>query len=161
MRRGQYGSDFFDSRDQTPSRPSSQQSSYPQYDWYQRDPPSASSISYQPPPPVITEQPRPSLGPSHFQPFDRNFPKTLESLAEKVHTFHTGPRPPRQGGRGRMPRTGSDHRINFGDSDQPRWYGSMPRPRTGSAEYRGRGYGPGGKQKFKHIICAHKKTYSA
>lgn len=37
--------------------------------------------SYQPPPPpVITEQPKAQ----HFQPYDKAYPKTLESLAEKV-----------------------------------------------------------------------------
>ncbi|XP_067004391.1 rho GTPase-activating protein 100F [Anabrus simplex] len=57
------------------------------------DRPSATaSWSYQPPPPpVITEQPKPSSTPQHFQPYDRNYPKTLESLAEKVHAFYTGP----------------------------------------------------------------------
>ncbi|XP_066582839.1 rho GTPase-activating protein 100F isoform X2 [Prorops nasuta] len=47
--------------------------------------------SYQPPPPpVITHQPKPSSTP-HFQPYERGYPKTLESLAEKVHSFYTGP----------------------------------------------------------------------
>ncbi|CAG7717038.1 unnamed protein product [Allacma fusca] len=94
------------------------------------------SISYQPPPPVITEQPR-SIVPAHFQPFDRAYPKTLESLAEKVHTFYTGPRPvrhhgPHGPGRSslRMPRTGSDHRLSI-SSREHNWYGSMPRQRTG------------------------------
>ncbi|XP_054276638.1 rho GTPase-activating protein 100F-like [Macrosteles quadrilineatus] len=41
--------------------------------------------SYQPPPPpVITEQPKAQ----HFQPYDKAYPKTLESLAEKVHSFY-------------------------------------------------------------------------
>lgn len=40
--------------------------------------------SYQPPPPpVITHQPKPSTT-QHFQPYERGYPKTLESLAEKV-----------------------------------------------------------------------------
>jgi len=40
--------------------------------------------SYQPPPPpVITHQPKPSAT-QHFQPYERGYPKTLESLAEKV-----------------------------------------------------------------------------
>lgn len=40
--------------------------------------------SYQPPPPpVITQQPKPSTT-QHFQPYERGYPKTLESLAEKV-----------------------------------------------------------------------------
>ena len=95
---------------------------------------STASVSYQPPPPVITEQPR-SVVPAHFQPFDRAYPKTLESLAEKVHTFYTGPRPSRQGGRSslRIPRTGSDHRLGS-RTDQQLWYGSMPRQRT--SDYR-------------------------
>ncbi|CAK9826858.1 Rho GTPase-activating protein 100F, partial [Anthophora retusa] len=39
--------------------------------------------SYQPPPPpVITHQPKPSTT-QHFQPYERGYPKTLESLAEK------------------------------------------------------------------------------
>lgn len=38
---------------------------------------------YQPPPPVITHQPKPSST-QHFQPYERGYPKTLESLAEKV-----------------------------------------------------------------------------
>ncbi|EFN84679.1 hypothetical protein EAI_06651 [Harpegnathos saltator] len=39
--------------------------------------------SYQPPPPpVITHQPKPSAT-QHFQPYERGYPKTLESLAEK------------------------------------------------------------------------------
>jgi hypothetical protein len=55
--------------------------------------------SYQPPPPpVITEQPKPSSTPQHFQPYERGYPKTLESLAEKVRSmfistnksFHSG-----------------------------------------------------------------------
>lgn len=45
----------------------------------------AATWSYQPPPPpVITEQPKPSSTPQHFQPYERGYPKTLESLAEKV-----------------------------------------------------------------------------
>ncbi|XP_033224044.1 rho GTPase-activating protein 100F [Belonocnema kinseyi] len=53
--------------------------------------------SYQPPPPpVITHQPKPSAT-QHFQPYERGYPKTLESLAEKdftkVHSFYTGPGP--------------------------------------------------------------------
>lgn len=36
-----------------------------------------------PPPPVVTEQPKSH----HYQPpYDKAFPKTLESLAEKVRT---------------------------------------------------------------------------
>ncbi|PNF17707.1 Rho GTPase-activating protein 100F, partial [Cryptotermes secundus] len=55
----------------------------------------AATWSYQPPPPpVITEQPKPSSTPQHFQPYERGYPKTLESLAEKVHAFYSGPPPP-------------------------------------------------------------------
>ncbi|XP_043463292.1 rho GTPase-activating protein 100F isoform X3 [Leptopilina heterotoma] len=47
--------------------------------------------SYQPPPPpVITHQPKPSAT-QHFQPYERGYPKTLESLAEKVHSFYANP----------------------------------------------------------------------
>lgn len=43
--------------------------------------------SYQPPPPpVITHQPKPSPT-QHFQAYERGYPKTLESLAEKVSPF--------------------------------------------------------------------------
>lgn len=47
--------------------------------WFQVD---HSSWLYQPPPPpVVTEQPKPH----HYQPtYDKTYPKTLESLAEKV-----------------------------------------------------------------------------
>ncbi|CAL8093365.1 unnamed protein product [Orchesella dallaii] len=145
MRRGPY-SDYYDGRPEPPPRPSSQQSAYQPYEWYrtaETEPDRTASISYRPPPPVITEQPRSSIVPQHFQPFDRAYPKTLESLAEKVHTFHTGPRPSKQNGPGRMrmPRTGSDHRITLGRAgDQQNWYGSMPRQRT-TPDYGGR---PGG-----------------
>ncbi|XP_043786354.1 rho GTPase-activating protein 100F isoform X6 [Apis laboriosa] len=55
--------------------------------------------SYQPPPPpVITHQPKPSTT-QHFQPYERGYPKTLESLAEKVHSFYTGPVMPSNGRR--------------------------------------------------------------
>ncbi|XP_035715111.1 rho GTPase-activating protein 100F isoform X3 [Folsomia candida] len=125
--------------DPQPPRPPSQQSNYQPYEWYRpeqeqhhREAPSTASLSYQPPPP-ITEQPRSSIGPQHFQPFDRAYPKTLESLAEKVHTFYTGPRPQRQQNGRRMPRTGSDHRLSLGrGGPEPQWYGSMPRQRPGS-----------------------------
>ncbi|XP_023245907.1 rho GTPase-activating protein 100F [Copidosoma floridanum] len=48
--------------------------------------------TYQPPPPpVITQQPKPGST-QHFQPYERGYPKTLESLAEKdftkVHSFY-------------------------------------------------------------------------
>ncbi|KAK2582799.1 hypothetical protein KPH14_005059 [Odynerus spinipes] len=55
--------------------------------------------SYQPPPPpVITHQPKPAST-QHFQPYERGYPKTLESLAEKVHSFYTGPVMPSNDGR--------------------------------------------------------------
>ncbi|RZF36635.1 hypothetical protein LSTR_LSTR007338, partial [Laodelphax striatellus] len=105
----------------------------------------SSTWSYQPPPaPVITEQPKAQ----HFQPFDKGYPKTLESLAEKVHSFYpnSGTTPParrmsttssttrlsslqqyydRGGGRGSstrlMPRSGSDQHLPRVEYD----YGSM------------------------------------
>jgi len=43
----------------------------------------SSGWSYQPPPPVYSDQSK-SGTPQHFQPYDRAYPKTLESLAEKV-----------------------------------------------------------------------------
>lgn len=43
-----------------------------------------------PPPPVVTEQPK--SGQHHFQPYERSYPNTLESLAEKVHSFGMGRR---------------------------------------------------------------------
>ncbi|CAG9829550.1 unnamed protein product [Diabrotica balteata] len=52
--------------------------------YYNSRPPDA-NWGYQPPPPVITEQPKSSM--QHFQPYERNYPNTLESLAEKVHSF--------------------------------------------------------------------------
>jgi len=150
IRRGPYGDYYHDGRPEPPPRPSSQQSAYQPYEWYrtaETEPERTASVSYRPPPPVITEQPRSSIVPQHFQPFDRAYPKTLESLAEKVHTFHTGPRPSKQNGPGRMrmPRTGSDHRITLGRAgDQQNWYGSMPRQRT-TPDYGGRPGGlPGG-----------------
>lgn len=87
----------------------------------------ASIDSYHPPPPLVpvTEQPKSGTGPSpHFQhhPFDRTAgfgPKTLESLAERVHPFYgmhgqppsgSGPNAPGQMGRastlGRTTRAG-------------------------------------------------------
>nr|XP_015839304.1 PREDICTED: rho GTPase-activating protein 100F isoform X5 [Tribolium castaneum] len=54
-------------------------------DLYYNSRPPDSNWGYQPPPPVITEQPKSSM--QHFQPYERNYPNTLESLAEKVHSF--------------------------------------------------------------------------
>ncbi|RZC40854.1 rho GTPase-activating protein 100F, partial [Asbolus verrucosus] len=53
--------------------------------YYNSRPPDSNTWGYQPPPPVITEQPKSSM--QHFQPYERNYPNTLESLAEKVHSF--------------------------------------------------------------------------
>lgn len=57
-------------------------------------PPGADHL-YQPPPPVITEQPRQRPHPNFYQ-YDRSYPKTLESLAERIHSFYGPPRPPGQ-----------------------------------------------------------------
>lgn len=54
-------------------------------DLYYNSRPPDTSWGYQPPPPVITEQPKSSM--QHFQPYERSYPNTLESLAEKVHSF--------------------------------------------------------------------------
>ncbi|GBP70494.1 Rho GTPase-activating protein 100F [Eumeta japonica] len=55
--------------------------------YYNSRPPSDHSTwSYRPPPPVITEQPKSSV--THFVPYERSYPNTLESLAEKVHSFY-------------------------------------------------------------------------
>lgn len=84
--------------------------------------------SYQPPhPPVSNEQQKPQ----HFQPFDKAYPKTLESLAEKVHPFcpggqsSTGRRmsattTQQQYRRNNMPRSGSDQYLPRSEYD----YGS-------------------------------------
>ncbi|KAB0794796.1 hypothetical protein PPYR_11635 [Photinus pyralis] len=53
--------------------------------YYNSRPPDSNTWGYQPPPPVITEQPKSNI--QHFQPYERNYPNTLESLAEKVHSF--------------------------------------------------------------------------
>ncbi|XP_022901383.2 rho GTPase-activating protein 100F isoform X2 [Onthophagus taurus] len=54
-----------------------------------RPPDSSNTWGYQPPPPVITEQPKSNI--QHFQPYEKNYPNTLESLAEKVHSFGLPP----------------------------------------------------------------------
>ncbi|CAH1112773.1 unnamed protein product [Psylliodes chrysocephalus] len=54
-------------------------------DLYYNSRPPDTNWGYQPPPPVITEQPKSSM--QHFQPYERSYPNTLESLAEKVHSF--------------------------------------------------------------------------
>ncbi|XP_060853479.1 rho GTPase-activating protein 100F-like isoform X1 [Rhopalosiphum padi] len=86
--------------------------------------------SYQPPhPPVSNEQPKSQ----HFQPFDKAYPKTLESLAEKVHPFcpggqsSTGRRmsattTQQQYRRNNIPRSGSDQYLPRSEYD----YGNRP-----------------------------------
>ncbi|XP_050310885.1 LOW QUALITY PROTEIN: rho GTPase-activating protein 100F [Anthonomus grandis grandis] len=60
-------------------------------DLYYNSRPPDTSWGYQPPPPVITEQPKSSQ--PHFPQYDRSgYPNTLESLAEKVHSFGMGRR---------------------------------------------------------------------
>ncbi|CAH2075487.1 unnamed protein product, partial [Iphiclides podalirius] len=77
--------------------------------YYNSRPPSDHSTwSYRPPPPVITEQPKSTA--THFVPYERSYPNTLESLAEKVHSFY-----PQEGGStrfgGRVPRSGSEQQL--------------------------------------------------
>ncbi|XP_045515888.1 rho GTPase-activating protein 100F [Pieris brassicae] len=77
--------------------------------YYNSRPPSDHSTwSYRPPPPVITEQPKSAA--THFVPYERSYPNTLESLAEKVHSFYPG-----EGGStrfgGRVPRSGSEQQL--------------------------------------------------
>ncbi|XP_048485087.1 rho GTPase-activating protein 100F [Plutella xylostella] len=80
--------------------------------YYNSRPPSDHSTwSYRPPPPVITEQPK-SSSTQHFVPYERSYPNTLESLAEKVHSFY----PNEPGQRydrfsGRVPRSGSEQQL--------------------------------------------------
>lgn len=81
--------------------------------------------SYQPPhPPVSNEQPKPQ----HFQPFDKAYPKTLESLAEKVHPFCPGGQSStnrrmsatttqQQYRRNNIPRSGSDQYLPRSEYD--------------------------------------------
>lgn len=69
-----------------PRHSSQQQSDSNGLDLYYNSRPPDSNWGYQPPPPpVITEQPK--SGQQHFQPYERSYPNTLESLAEKVHSF--------------------------------------------------------------------------
>ncbi|KAJ0179749.1 hypothetical protein K1T71_004340 [Dendrolimus kikuchii] len=78
--------------------------------YYNPRPPSDHSTwSYRPPPPVITEQPKSSTT-THFVPYERSYPNTLESLAEKVHSFY----PPESSSTrfgGRVPRSGSEQQL--------------------------------------------------
>ncbi|KAL0276802.1 UNVERIFIED_CONTAM: hypothetical protein PYX00_004294 [Menopon gallinae] len=78
-----------------------------------------------PPPPVITEQPKPQ----HFTPYDRQYPKTLESLAEKVHSFYPGgPMDNRRG----SPAYSS---LGAGGSHDIRRVGNRIMPRSGSDQH--------------------------
>ncbi|XP_030033652.2 rho GTPase-activating protein 100F [Manduca sexta] len=77
--------------------------------YYNPRPPSDHSTwSYRPPPPVITEQPKSSA--THFVPYERSYPNTLDSLAEKVHSYY----PPESASTrfgGRVPRSGSEQQL--------------------------------------------------
>ncbi|GLV44424.1 Rho GTPase activating protein at 100F [Carabus blaptoides fortunei] len=119
--------------------------------YYNSRPPDSSSNNwgYQPPPPVITEQPKPSM--QHFQaPYERGgpsgYPKTLESLAEKVHSFYSGPPPPGVMGNGRRMSAGAQplsSRLSSGGQSSPSSYyvqhtGTGARrlmPRSGSDQH--------------------------
>jgi len=89
-----------------------------------------------PPPPVVTEQPKPQ----HFTPYDRQYPKTLESLAEKVHSFYPGTLDDRRSAGYRsmdrrtgssnsrvMPRSGSDQHLPRVEYDYNRYLLFYPR----------------------------------
>ncbi|XP_064292110.1 rho GTPase-activating protein 100F isoform X4 [Plodia interpunctella] len=77
--------------------------------YYNPRPPSDHSTwSYRPPPPVITEQPKSST--THFVPYERTYPNTLESLAEKVHSLYPGDTGSSRFG-GRVPRSGSEQQL--------------------------------------------------
>ncbi|XP_072940978.1 rho GTPase-activating protein 100F [Epargyreus clarus] len=77
--------------------------------YYNSRPPSDHSTwSYRPPPPVITEQPKSSA--THFVPYERSYPNTLESLAEKVHSFYPSESGSTRFG-GRVPRSGSEQQL--------------------------------------------------
>uniref|UniRef100_A0A2S2R9C6 Rho GTPase-activating protein n=1 Tax=Sipha flava TaxID=143950 RepID=A0A2S2R9C6_9HEMI len=86
--------------------------------------------SYQPPHPPVSNE---SSKPQHFQPFDKAYPKTLESLAEKVHPFCPGGQSSsgrrmsatttqQQYRRNNIPRSGSDQYLPRSEYD----YGSRP-----------------------------------
>ncbi|KAG5876262.1 hypothetical protein JTB14_022285 [Gonioctena quinquepunctata] len=79
------GLSSLDSRHASTGSGAQQQSDSNGLDLYYNSRPPDSNWGYQPPPPVITEQPKSSM--QHFQPYERNYPNTLESLAEKVHSF--------------------------------------------------------------------------
>ncbi|KAA0197912.1 hypothetical protein HAZT_HAZT006162 [Hyalella azteca] len=72
---------------------------------------------YHPPPPVITEQPRPRHHPNFYQ-YDRSYPKTLESLAERIHSFYGAPNTP--GHQGLDPRLGYGGTLGRSTAGRPR-----------------------------------------
>ncbi|CAG9784899.1 unnamed protein product [Diatraea saccharalis] len=77
--------------------------------YYNHRPPSDHSTwSYRPPPPVITEQPKSQA--THFVPYERSYPNTLESLAEKVHSLYPADSGSTRFG-GRVPRSGSEQQL--------------------------------------------------
>ncbi|XP_059052392.1 rho GTPase-activating protein 100F isoform X2 [Achroia grisella] len=77
--------------------------------YYNPRPPSDHSTwSYRPPPPVITEQPKSAA--THFVPYERSYPNTLESLAEKVHSLYPADSGSTRFG-GRVPRSGSEQQL--------------------------------------------------
>ncbi|XP_075970829.1 rho GTPase activating protein at 100F isoform X4 [Anticarsia gemmatalis] len=77
--------------------------------YYNPRPPSDHSTwSYRPPPPVITEQPKSQA--THFVPYERSYPNTLDSLAEKVHSFYPADSGSTRFG-GRVPRSGSEQQL--------------------------------------------------
>ncbi|KOB77807.1 putative rho-gtpase-activating protein [Operophtera brumata] len=75
--------------------------------YYNPRPSSDHSWSYRPPPPVITEQPKSSA--THYVPYERSYPNTLDSLAEKVHSYYPQEGSTRFGGR--VPRSGSEQQL--------------------------------------------------
>ncbi|KAK6639819.1 hypothetical protein RUM43_008094 [Polyplax serrata] len=97
-------------------------------DLYYNSRPESSSDQWSyrpPPPPVITEQPKPQ----HFTPYDRQYPKTLESLAEKVHAFYpAGTLDNRRG----SPAYSS---LGAGGSHDIRRVGNRIMPRSGSDQH--------------------------
>nr|XP_023015041.1 rho GTPase-activating protein 100F isoform X4 [Leptinotarsa decemlineata] len=123
------------SLDSRHSSGSQQQADSNGLDLYYNSRPPDSNWGYQPPPPVITEQPKSSM--QHFQPYERNYPNTLESLAEKVHSFGMSSRRMSAGG---QPLTSS--RISSQQSPSSHYYvqhsGTGSRrimPRSGSDQH--------------------------
>ncbi|KAK9881700.1 hypothetical protein WA026_017219 [Henosepilachna vigintioctopunctata] len=104
--------------------------------YYNSRPPDAggSNWGYQPPPPVITEQPKSSM--QHFQPYERNYPNTLESLAEKVHSFGAPTRRMSAGGQPLPPRLSSQQNPSSAYYVQHSGTGSRRiMPRSGSDQH--------------------------